>query len=66
MIKIEQSHESTSYWKQDGLYDKKTKDTRKFKLFGLTLWSSSYDFDCDLVKEKDIEGGTKVGFQSTK
>jgi len=66
MIKIEQSHESTSYWKQDNLYDKNTKDSRKVKLFGITIWSNTYAFDCDIVKEKDIEESSKIGLRANK
>lgn len=61
MIKIEQSQESSSYWRQDNLYDKKSKSTRRVKLFGLTLWETSHSFDCDLLEDKETQ--SKVGFK---
>ena len=53
MIKVEQTHDCKSYWRQDGLYDFKRDKTKKIKLFGITIWQDKESYNCDLVDSKN-------------
>jgi hypothetical protein len=61
MIKKERKHTCTSYWKQDGLYDKvRTKEIR-VKFLGVTIWHNKESYNCDLI---DVES-KNIGFKKT-
>ena len=51
MIKIENTHDSKSYWKGDDIYDSKRNKTKKIKLFGLTIWENTDNYNCELTED---------------
>ena len=61
MIKIEKSHNADSYWKANELYDQNRKLIMKIKVFGLTVWSRSDSYDCNLKKGEGKDG---MGFKN--
>ena len=62
MIKVEKTQTSESYWRNDGVYDNVRKTTHKVKLFGITIWNHSEDFQCDLTEDYI----KKTGFKNVK
>jgi hypothetical protein len=61
MIKVEEKHNCKSYWRGEGLYDMKRDKDRKVKLFGITIWRHTENYESDLLNDIDRKPGFKNG-----
>jgi hypothetical protein len=60
MLRLEVKHECKSYWRNDGLYDLHRNKNLRVKIFGLTIWHTKSDYDCDLI---NVTAKNEVGFK---